>query len=192
MYRRGAEDAERGEPHPFFYQHYYHYRRGYDHARRRLSLAPGNLRALLWPASAVAIVLAIGGALWALLQNQQPVAEPVASTAIVAVVPTAALPTRTPIFPTATVLPTATPVVLRAGGLARVAGTGGRPLRGREEPSLDAPARVAFAEGEQVRVLEGPIEADGYVWWRIEGPSGAAWSAQGSPEGAEWLVPVVE
>jgi hypothetical protein len=81
---------------------------------------------------------------------------------------------------------------LHAGGLARVTGTGGRPLRGREGPSLAAQARVAFPEGEQVRVLEGPIEADGYVWWRIEGPSGAAWSAQGSPEGAEWLVPIVE
>ena len=30
MYQRGVADAERGELHPFYYQHYYHYRRGYD------------------------------------------------------------------------------------------------------------------------------------------------------------------
>ncbi|HEX5691467.1 MAG TPA: hypothetical protein VFX76_15750, partial [Roseiflexaceae bacterium] len=36
MYQRGIADAERGELHPFYYQHYYHYRRGYDRARRQM------------------------------------------------------------------------------------------------------------------------------------------------------------
>ena len=41
MYRRGIADAEQGEPHPFYYQHYYQYRRGYDQARRRQGLPGG-------------------------------------------------------------------------------------------------------------------------------------------------------
>ena len=34
MYRRGLADAAQGEPHPFYYQHYYQYRKCYDRARR--------------------------------------------------------------------------------------------------------------------------------------------------------------
>ncbi|HWQ13956.1 MAG TPA: hypothetical protein VNL77_14245, partial [Roseiflexaceae bacterium] len=66
----------------------------------------------------------------------------------------------------------------------------GRPLRGRAAAGLSAPVRVAFPEGERVRLLEGPVEADGYTWWRVEGPSGAGWSAERSPEGVVWLTPV--
>lgn len=195
MYRRGVEDAELGEPHPFFYQHYYHYRRGYDRARWRLrwSLAPGAVVRLLVPIVTTLVVLVVAGYGVSAIMNRRSEPQPAAvAVALSSPSPTASLPTHTPIFPTATPPPTVTPVVLRVGGLARVVGTGGRPLRGRESPSLAARARVSFAEGEQVRVLEGPVEADGYRWWRIEGPSGAAWSAQGSPEGAEWLAPIVE
>jgi hypothetical protein len=65
-------------------------------------------------------------------------------------------------------------------------------LRGRSEPGLLAPARVAFREGEELRVLDGPIEADGYVWWQVEGPGGTGWSAEQSPDGVVWLVPLAE
>mgnify|MGYP007071095895 FL=1 len=41
MYRRGVADAEHGEPHPFYYQHYYQYRRAYDNARRSKGLPGG-------------------------------------------------------------------------------------------------------------------------------------------------------
>jgi hypothetical protein len=41
-----------------------------------------------------------------------------------------------------------------------------------------------------VRIREGPVEADGYTWWRIEGQSGAGWSAERSKEGVVWLQPV--
>ncbi|PMP76601.1 MAG: SH3 domain-containing protein, partial [Chloroflexus aggregans] len=37
MYELGAADAERGEFNPFYYQHYYYYRLGYDSVRRRRS-----------------------------------------------------------------------------------------------------------------------------------------------------------
>jgi hypothetical protein len=39
-------------------------------------------------------------------------------------------------------------------------------------------------------VVEGPVEADGYTWWRIESDRGTGWSAQQSQDGVEWLKPV--
>lgn len=194
MYRRGAADAEQGEPHPFFYQHYYPYRRGYDAARRRLrwSRAPANARSLLWLPILAVMLAAVGYGAFALLTRRATPDPAPALASPPTAAPTRPAPTRTPIFSTATPPPTATPLALHVGGLARVVGTGGRPLRGRESPGLQSPVTAAFPEGEQVRLVEGPVDADGYTWWRIEGQSGAGWSAQGSPEGAVWLEPVAE
>jgi hypothetical protein len=102
------------------------------------------------------------------------------------------LPTRTPIFPTPTSVPTATPATLRIGGMAQVVNIQGAVLRGRKQPSLKAAATAAFKEGERVSILEGPAEADGFIWWRVEGQGGTGWSAQQSKEGVVWLQPVVE
>jgi hypothetical protein len=99
-------------------------------------------------------------------------------------------PLRTPIFPTATTIPSPTPLVLRIGGAALVANTEGAPLRSRKEPGINSPAVAGFREGERVRIVDGPVEADGYTWWRLEGESGAGWSAQQSREGVSWLQPV--
>ena len=46
--------------------------------------------------------------------------------------------------------------------------------------------------GERVRILEGPVDADGFTWWKIEGASGTGWSAQQSKEGVVWLQPIKE
>lgn len=193
MYQRGVADAEQGTLHPFYFEHYYHYRRGYNETRQRHYWSGGNAgpRALLVRiALGVVVVAALSYGAYALIgPRPQPASSAAAPTQRVTQRPLAAV--RTPIFPTATptVVPSPTPAVLQVGARARVTNTQGRPLRGREAPSLEAPARVAFAEGEEVQLLEGPVDADGYTWWRIEGPSGNAWSAQQSPEGIMWLTP---
>ncbi|MDW8234724.1 MAG: hypothetical protein RMJ54_18285 [Roseiflexaceae bacterium] len=195
MYERGVADAERGELHPFYYQHYYHYRRGYDQARRRMRRAawsaPGYGRwvALAAAALAIALIVAMSSAWRANREEDRTIlAMPATDTAATE----SARPTRTPLFPTATLVATPEPVVLtlRVGGVAQVSNTEGRALRGRAAPGLKAPVRVAFAEGERVRILEGPVVADQYVWWRVEGRNGAGWAAQQSLDGAVWLVPV--
>src|SRR5436190_24065310 len=62
MYRRGVADAAQGEPHPFYYQHYYQYRKGYDRARRSRGLAGGyqslyrHRRVWLLAAAGIALV----------------------------------------------------------------------------------------------------------------------------------------
>lgn len=195
MYERGAADAERGELHPFYYQHYYHYRRGYDQARRRMRrpvwsvLAYGRWIAVAGAALAIALIVGMSGA-WRISSKEDRaiLAMPATDT----VVTESARPVRTPLFPTATPVATPEPVVLtlRVGGVAQVSNTEGRALRGRAAPGLKAPVRVAFTEGERVRILEGPVVADQYVWWRVEGRNGAGWAAQQSLEGVVWLVPV--
>src|SRR5207247_3336673 len=66
MYRRGVADAAQGEPHPFYYQHYYQYRRGYDRARRSSGLAGGfygfSRRRRTWLIAATLILLSAIGA----------------------------------------------------------------------------------------------------------------------------------
>jgi hypothetical protein len=195
MYERGVADAERGELHPFYYQHYYHYRRGYDQAQRRMRRTPLSLlNGRRWLLTiGVVLVVALAVVLGSAFRGSN--AEDLASLAAPEVETVAAepvQPTRTPLFPTAVPSATPAPIVrtLRVGGSAQVANTEGRALRGRAAPGLKAPVRVAFAEGEQVRILEGPVTADGYVWWRVEGQNGAGWAAQQSLEGVVWLVPV--
>ncbi|PMP81349.1 MAG: hypothetical protein C0183_12440 [Roseiflexus castenholzii] len=196
MYERGVADAERGELHPFYYQHYYHYRRGYDQARRRMrrpfwtTLLPGRHAVLIGGATlTIALIVVIGG-IWR--NNEKTDAALLAMPATDTVVTATARPTRTPLFPTATPEATPEPVVvtLRVNGFAQVANTEGRALRGRAAPGLKAPVRVAFAEGERVRILEGPVLADQYIWWRVEGRAGTGWAAQQSLEGVVWLIPV--
>lgn len=189
MFRRGVADAERGEPNPFYYQHYYHYRRGVNRARRRGCLVSRSWLPLV-AAALVAVAAAafvVGGSRFALVARPPATASPPARSVAA---PSTPRPTaqRTPTPRPAT--PTIAQAVLRVGGLARVTNTGGRPLRGRSEPSLAGAPQAGFREGEQVEVLEGPVEADGYTWWRVRGEAGVGWSAQQSQEGAIWLSPV--
>jgi hypothetical protein len=198
MYRRGIADAERDDVNPFYYRHYYPYKRGYDETRRRLR-RPGVRLSRRTSRSLIVVLLVVAAVGWlairsnpALLSSLLPGMFAGPTPTVLALEPTntALRPTRTPIFPSATPSPspTATPAPeLRVGGTATVTTEG---LRARDEASLQAPIVVRFPQNERVTIVEGPQEADGYVWWRIEGPSGTGWSAQESPEGDVWLRPV--
>jgi uncharacterized protein YraI len=59
-----------------------------------------------------------------------------------------------------------------------VTGTGDC-LNVREGPGLEAPAVDCLPDGTDVVLAQGPIEQDGYLWWRLEGRAG--WVA------ADWL-----
>lgn len=180
MYQRGQADAAHENLNPFYYQHYYQYRRGYDSARR------GNWVRLMPLVIGAVIVLALG-AIGARALIKPPAAG--VTAAAVATVPTA---TPAPLFPTPTVppAPTAPPAAagLQVGGAALVQ-TAGRALRGRAAPKLSARVQATFGEGERVSVLEGPVEADGFRWWRIAGAKGNGWSAERSQDGEIWILP---
>jgi hypothetical protein len=97
--------------------------------------------------------------------------------------------------PTATPLPSSTPLCapgwtrLQAGGYAKV--SPGDPNRVRSEPRKRDNLIGALNPGTVVKVLEGPICADGLVFWKVENaviPGGAGWTAEG--DGKEyWLEP---
>jgi hypothetical protein len=97
--------------------------------------------------------------------------------------------TPTPIVPTATLrptdvpqptpAPTATPEGLFAGREAIVSGTGSA-LRLRSDPGLQSTTLKTVADGTRLKVLEGPREADGLRWWRLQDQSDGAegWAAE--------------
>ncbi len=90
------------------------------------------------------------------------------------------MPTSTPTLPptlTPIVLPTPTAQVddgIQSGGHVRISGTEGEGLRLRVDPSLESDIIYLGLEGEIFLVREGPVDADGYIWWELEAPLNAS------------------
>lgn len=190
MYERGRADAEQGAVNPFYYQHYYQYRRGYDEVVRQLRRSSSSEpRFPRWLIVVVTIVLVVSVGGVALVRlRARPLGVVILPTATAQVTRQPTFPVRSPIFPTATLQPTR--ALLHVGGLALVTNVEGNVLRGRESPRLTALATATFRQGERVRILEGPVQADGYVWWRIESASDRGWSAERSSTQVIWLLPL--
>jgi hypothetical protein len=92
-------------------------------------------------------------------------------------------PTDTVVLPGVTPVDTAGPGGIRPGALVVVQGTQGAGLNLREQPTTFAKVVAKAREGTVLTVLEGPTEADGYVWWQVRTPDGEeGWGA------ANWLV----
>jgi hypothetical protein len=64
----------------------------------------------------------------------------------------------------------------------------GANLNLRQAPSLSAKVLMKLQTGEQVQILEGPVEADGYSWWkaRVVSDGAEGWLV----EQPEWYEPV--
>ncbi len=199
MFARGAQDAEQDDFNPFYYQHYFYYRQGYDRTRRRLRRSDPfvhtPVRRPFFLTLTLLGVLALAG-FWVL--NWQPrlsndaISQSVSgvAAALPSASPALALPTAPPVTPTPPA-PTPQPApTIRVGSLVRVVNVGAAALRARRNPGLNQPVQVRFAEGSEVTILEGPVEADGYTWWRVQGQAGNGWSAERGPEGQIWLQPL--
>jgi len=147
----------------------------------------GRRRAFAWQMPAVLAVVLI--ALIALCQltgltrRLRPLPTP---TPTATLVPTAtALPTSTPTdtpVPTATATPV--PVIL-VGGRVVVQGTEGQQLSLRAGPAVAQNRLRIVEEGSVLKVVEGPVAADGFQWWRVQTSDNVeGWVA------GNWLVPV--
>ncbi len=108
-----------------------------------------------------------------------------------------AAPTLTPTNVAATLTPTPTPTSIFflpegeiwVGAYVQVSGTEGAGLRMRGEPGLDGPINFSAMDSEVFLVIDGPVEADGYIWWHLEAPydqSRNGWSA------GDFLTPIEE
>ena len=66
-----------------------------------------------------------------------------------------------------------------------VSGAGAKQLRLRVGPGLTYETLQTLKDGTHLTVLEGPEQADGYKWWRVQTDDGQeGWVA------GDWLVPV--
>lgn len=200
MFERGVQDAEHDDLNPLYYQHYYYYRQGYDKARRRLrrtriagdssTRRPGTLLLL-----GVVIIALVAGGLF--LRNRSKVAplgttgEPAVASSVVATSlasPTRLVRTPTPLPAT----PTPEPIVLHVQGAAIISNLNGNPLRVRAAASTKARIVERLTEGTEVKIIEGPAQADGFTWWRVEAGKINGWVAERAPEGTVWLQPKAE
>jgi hypothetical protein len=90
----------------------------------------------------------------------------------------------TPMSPTVS-----SPAVLTVGGQATVRTTDGDVLNVRSGPGR-AFARVgAVADGTVVTILEGPAAGDGFMWWRVQIPTGTTGWVVDFADGVQTLIP---
>jgi len=102
--------------------------------------------------------------------------------------PTPLMVQSTPVPPPPT--PTLVPVVppeVAIGIYVKVSDTGGGDLSFRAGPSINYARIKIVAEGSILKVLDGPMEADGYVWWQLQDVSDevVGWAV------ADYLEPTV-
>jgi hypothetical protein len=88
--------------------------------------------------------------------------------------PTATTP-GTGIIPTPTVPVAPTtggsdgPVGIYLGATVEVANTDGAGVNVRSDASTTSDVLTVFLDGTQIQVIDGPVEAEGFVWWQITG-----------------------
>ena len=94
----------------------------------------------------------------------------------------------TPVPPPSTPAPVPTvPAEIAIGIYVQVSGTEGNDLSFRAGPSTNHARLKIVAEGAVLKVLDGPAEADGYVWWQLQDVSDGVvgWAV------ADYLEPTV-
>ena len=190
MYELGAADAERGEFNPFYYQHYYYYRLGYDSVRRRKRPRSVIIGSLILIGSIG--VLFIGALVW-LSGRLGPaaVAQPGITTTVIVFVETPSpIPPTPTTQPSPSPSPTPEPPRLQIGTRAVVVNIGESALRLRASPGLTARVIARIPAGREVVLLEGPVVADGYTWWRVAVGSQSGWCAVTTPDGVNFLEPL--
>ena len=81
--------------------------------------------------------------------------------------PTPVMAQDTPVSPLLTPVPAA-PAEIAIGIYVKVSGTGGSDLSLRAGPNTNHARLKVVAEGSVLKVLDGPSEADGYIWWQLQ------------------------
>jgi hypothetical protein len=160
--------------------------------RRRVILPPWALLVILVAlvilicASLVLIIRAIRGG----GEEETPTPLPAVTAAasptatVMLLSPTSVItPTNTVMLPINTPEPTQLPTEIGPGTLVVVQGTADAGLNLREQPTTYARIVDNAPEDTVLTVLEGPTDADGYVWWRVRTPDGTeGWGAE------DWLI----
>jgi len=152
--------------------------------------ARGRRKLPLWPLAVILLLIAV-----VLISLWNPFTPPTQPTVEITPTATPALPTVAP-FPTATPTPKPTPTPsvpteIEVGGYVKVIGAEADGLRFRWGPGMDTVTKKFIEDGAILKVLDGPEEADGLTWWRLEDPEEEdadlkiGWAAD------DWLKPTL-
>lgn len=105
----------------------------------------------------------------------QPQSTPTTLTGLEAMTIIPAPSATVPVTPTPTpdnVATAATPgpdgIII--GGYVQISGTDGQGLRLRSEPGLKGTLLFLGFDAEVYIIRDGPREADGFIWWKLEAP----------------------
>ena len=102
--------------------------------------------------------------------------------------PTPVMVQGTPVPPLSTPTPVpAVPAEIAIGIYVKVSGTEGSDLSFRADSGTNYARLKVVAEGSVLKVLDGPVEADGHVWWQLQDVSDGmvGWAV------ADYLEPTV-
>jgi len=117
--------------------------------------------------------------IWFLWSARSQGQSQVPATAILKII---AAPTQTLPMPVTTPTPTATPSTSQAaptptgdlsittGKYVQVTGTSGEGLRLHESPGISTKINYVAIDAEVFVVKDGPVDADGYIWWELQDP----------------------
>jgi hypothetical protein len=136
-----------------------------------------------------ALLLVVGIAMPVIAQTATPTTQPLPTTqATFTTIPTQAAfatPVRTVTATPVRPLVCPTPGVLKPGDFVFL-----RPgVYVRNLPTLSGGQVNYFTESVTLRILEGPVCADGYNWWRVQAPGNDGWVAEVGPDGRLFLFP---
>jgi hypothetical protein len=123
---------------------------------------------------AVCVFAILLGVLWSARAQNTRTAP---STALLSVIE---VPTITPPMPVSTPTPSQTPTSeqqepipmgdIKIGDYVQVTGTGGDGLRLHETAGVAGKVNYVATDAQVFKVKDGPIDADGYVWWELQDP----------------------
>jgi hypothetical protein len=156
-----------------------------DFEFRRL-LTPG----VVLGAIGLAIFLLFITFIW-MLVNAPARPQPGGFVATLTIIPA---PTSTPtLVPTPTpdpnVTPTPIPGQVMLGSYVQVAQTGGQGLRIRANPGLQGDFLLLALDSELFIVIDGPVELDGYTWWKLVAPYDEARTGWAAAPFLEYIPP---
>jgi hypothetical protein len=137
------------------------------------------------------VLAAASGGFWFLNRDRfnQPVPKPTVTVAVVVPTPTGfGDPTATvPVQPTVAPTPLPTDRIV-VGGWVQVSGTN-TGLVVRETPARAGKRLGVIKEGTKAHVIEGPVDADGFQWWKLDSFDGANPPPSGRSAG-QFLIPI--
>lgn len=170
------------------------------------------LRSLLAASLSLLVVLGgtaviVGNRGLNLLPTESPTASAPIEMATAQASPTAS-PTSSPVSPSPSISPSPVPPTpaqtapagspapaidgpLQAGEIAAMVSTGRLVIRTKPGTGADSAIfKTGLYPGQRVLTIEGPVEADGYPWFRVRLGVIEGWAAAASRDGEPWLAPV--